>query len=328
MTNLDSIKIQLPNDCLLSLGDRFNHTQSIDNKGRELQNKSTLTTTGLLGFKGVIVDNQKGVSTFEFSAKILGENYPQGINLNTITQVAENINNSKQLTVDVNRFIENAEVLRLDVTDNIRPEVTSEILYSSLALIPVNKKYHVDHYNTKTNLGVVFKGNQKTVRDRLILYDKVKDLLRDKELRKQPYAIKVFNAFKDVVRVESNHSKFKDLKQLYGSRNLLDILGSDVKVNHKRFTSITNKSTDIKLFTQFEGMKWSEIVKYEGFKGICELCSMDWRLIDMFIRVHNPHNYRRGIREELKAFYNSLNHNAKTVDINLIEHIKQLLLVA
>jgi len=114
---------------------------------------------------------------------------------------------------------------------------------------------------------------------------------------------------------------------LYGSRNLLDILGSDVKVNHKRFTSITNKSTDIKLFTQFEGMKWSEIVKYEGFKGICELCNMDWSLIDMFIRVHNPNNYRL-VRPELRTFYNSLNHNAKTVDINLIEHIKQLLLVA
>ena len=78
-------------------------------------------------------------------------------------------------------------------------------------------------------------------------------------------------------------------------------ISNDVNANQKRFTSITN----IKTLTEFDSMKWSDIVKRIGFRGICELCNMDWSLIDMFIREHNPNNYRR-VRVELMAFYMGL----------------------
>jgi hypothetical protein len=152
-------------------------------------------------------------------------------------------------------------------------------------------------------------------------------IYRDKELRKQPYAVKVFNDFKDVVRVESNHAQLKSLRQLYGSTNLLDILGSNARVNYQRFTSITAKTTDIRLFTEFEGMKWNEIVKREGFRGICERCNMDWFLIDRFIRIHNTNNYR-SVRPELRAYYNTLNQNTRIVEFDVVQHIKELLYAA
>jgi hypothetical protein len=327
MTKLDSIKVKVPNDCILGLGDRFITTNIVDAKENQLQNKSSLTTTGVLGFKSAIVDNRQQQTIFEFSAKILGADYFEGIHLGTIQQVADTINNSKLLTIDPYKFIESAEVLKLDATDNLRPEITGEKLYNTLALLPISKKYKVTHYESNTTLGIEWWGQQKTKRDRMILYDKTKDLIRDKELRKQPYAVKVFNDFKDVVRVESNHAQLKSLRQLYGSTNLLDILGSNARVNYQRFTSITAKTTDIRLFTEFDGMKWNEIVKREGFRGICERCNMDWFLIDRFIRIHNTHNYR-GVRPELRAYYNTLNQNTRIVEFDVIQHIKDLLLVA
>jgi len=327
MTKLDSIKVKVPNDCILGLGDRFITTNIVDAKGNELQNKSSLTTTGVVGFKSSIVDNRQQHTIFEFSAKILGGDYFQGIHLGTIQQVADTINNSKLLTIDPYKFIESAEVLKLDATDNLRPEITGEKLYNTLALLPISKKYKVTHYESKTKLGIEWWGQQKTVRDRMILYDKTKNLIGDKELRKQPYAVKVFNDFKDVVRVETNHAKLKDLRQLYGSTNLLDILGSNARVNYQRFTSITNKTTEIRLFTEFDGMKWNEIVKREGFRGICERCNMDWFLIDRFIRIHNTNNYR-SVRPELRAYYNTLNQNTRIVDFDVIQHIKELLYAA
>ena len=327
MANLDSIKVKVPNDCILGLGDRFITTNIVDAKGNELQNKSSLTTTGVVGFKSSIVDNRQQQTIFEFSAKILGPDYFQGINLGTIQQVADIINNSKLLTIDPYKFIESAEVLKLDATDNLRPEITGEKLYNTLALLPISKKYKVTHHENNKTSGIEWWGQQKTVRDRMILYDKTKNLIGDKELRKQPYAVKVFNDFKDVVRVESNHAQLKDLRQLYGSTNLLDILGSNAKVNYQRFTSITAKTTEIRLFTEFDGMKWNEIVKREGFRGICERCNMDWFLIDRFIRIHNTNNYR-SVRPELRAYYNTLNQNTRIVDFDVIQHIKDLLLVA
>lgn len=327
MTKLDSIKVKVPNDCILGLGGRFITTNMVDSNKNELQNKSSLTTTGVLGFKSCIVDNRSQHTIFEFSAKILGPDYFEGIHLGTIQQVADTINNSKLLTIDPYKFIERAEVLKADVTDNLKPEITGEKLYNTLALLPISKKYKVTHYDDKKTTGIEWWGQQKTKRDRMILYDKTKSLIADKDLRKQPYAVKVFNDFKDVVRVESNHAKLKDLRELFGSTTLLDILGSNARVNHKRFTSITNKSTDIRLFTEFEGMKWNEIVKREGFRGICERCNMDWFLIDRFMRIHNTNNYR-SVRPEMKAYYNTLNQNTRIVEFDVVEHIKQLLLVA
>jgi hypothetical protein len=327
MTNLDSIKIEVPNDCILQLGDRFVNTQSFNSKETQTKNISTLNGTGVLGYKSTLYDHIRGVSIFELSAKILGENYPKGINLDTIHQVAETINNSKLITIDPYKFIETAIIHKIDITDNLRPDVLDKRLFNTLATLPVNKKYDVTHYNQKTNLGVTYRNKAKTVRDRLIFYCKTTELIKDKELKKQPYAAKVFNQLKGVLRVESNHSQHKEYNHLYGSKNLLDILGSDVKVNYDKFTKLTNKTTDLVLFPEFEGMKYKEIIKYGGFKYICESCNMDWQLIDKVMRIYNPGNYYRDI-DEVRAWYNTHNQNTRIVDFDVIKHIKELLYAA
>ena len=326
MVRLDSIKLSVPNEVINSFGNSFITSQSVNSNGQILSDKMTLTNTGVLGFKSVITDNRNSSSTFELSAKILGVDYIEGINQNTIQKAVETINKTKLVNVNVNRFLDTAEVLRCDVTDNIKPEIVNETFYKTLSALPIAKKYHIDLYNTKRNLGVVYKGNQKTVRDRIIFYDKTFDIVRDKEFKNSPYAHKLFNDFKGVVRVESNHSQFKALQKHFGSRNILTVLKSPVKVNYNVFSRITDNTTDINLslFSQFEGMKFSSIRNFLGDKGIIEMCNYDWQQIELFIKVYNTNNYRH-YKKTIRTVYNSLMQQQNKVDLNIIQHIKQLL---
>lgn len=326
MVRLDSIKILVPNEVINSYGSSFINSQSVNGDGLILTDKTSLSNTGLLGFKSVITDNKNHSTTFEISAKILGVDYIEGINQNTIQKAIETINKTNHVNVNVNRFLDTAEVLRCDVTDNIRPDITNEVFYKTLAALPIAKKYHTDLFNTKRNLGVVYKGSQKTVRDRMIFYDKTLDIVRDKEFRNSPYANKLFNDFKGVVRVESNHSQFKALNKNFGNRNLLTVLKSPVKLNYNVFSRITDKTTDVNLalFNQFEGMKFSAIRNYLGDKGIIELCNNDWQQIELFIKVYNTNNYRH-FKKHIRAVYNTITAQESKTDLNIINHIKQLL---
>lgn len=329
MVKLDSIKLLVKNDVINSYGDQFLSTSTVNIDGVLLSDKLSLSKTGLNGFKNVIIDQRNNTSSFEFSAKILASDYFEGINKNTIQNAVEMINKTKLIDVDVNRFLDNAEILRADITDNIKPEIPGETFYKTLASLPIARKYHTDFYNTKLNMGVTYKGNQKTVRDRMIFYDKRKDLIRDKNLMKSPYAVKLWNQSENVVRVESNHSDFKGIRKHLGARNLLEALKTDIKPNYDVFSRITDKTNDIdlRLFNQFDGMKFNAIRAYLGDKGIIELCDNDWPKIELFIRAYNPNNYRH-YKNTIKSVYNTLNQETKTIDLNIITHIKQLLYVA
>lgn len=328
MTNLDSIKIEVPNECIIHLGDRFVNTTTTNNNANQIKNISTLNGTGVIGYKSTLYDHIRGVSIFELSAKILGPDYFEGITLNTIHQVADTINDSKQLIIDPYKFIESATVHKADITNNLKFDVLDRKLFNTLATLPVNKKYDVTHYNVKSNLGVTYRNKAKTVRDRLIFYCKTTELLaKDKDLRKQPYATKVFNQFKNVLRVESNHSQHKEYKHIFGSCNLLDMLSSTANVNYDKFTKLTHNKTDLVLFPEFEGMKFGEIMRYGGYKYICDGCNMDWQLIDKVMRIYTGKNYSRDIKP-LQAWYNTYNQTTRIVDFDVIKHIKELLLAA
>lgn len=328
MVNLDSTKILVSSDVV----NNFNHNlfirePKISGEGVIITDKLNLhKDTPIHGLKSIVIDKLNNNLQIELSAKILGNDYPKGININTIDKAVNTINKTGIINFNVSKFIEAAEVLRCDVTDNIKPEISSEILFNTLAVLPIAKKYHVDLYKSKINLGVVWKGNQKTIRDRQIFYDKIKDIQRDKFFKGNPTILK---AFKGIVRCESNHAQFRQLNKLFGTRNLLGMLTSEAKINHDIFERITNRTTDIdmRLFSQFEGMKFSAIRNYLGDKGIIDLCNNNWEQISLFVRVHNPNNYKgsKGYLNTIKKVYNQLNTETKQVDLQLINHIKQLL---
>jgi hypothetical protein len=327
MANLDSIKILAP----ISSIDNFNsllYTDKIESDSDNISSqKSVLRHSNTIGLKSVIIDKIKDNVCIEMSAKILLNDYSRGLNINTISDAISNINKGNEITFN-STFLDTAEILRADVTDNIKPSQYSNKFYSSLSTIPIAKKYHIDLYNRKNNLGIVFKGNQKTVRDRMIIYDKCTEIANDKNFGKYVNTNKILNDFKGIARVESNHSQFKQIKKFYDSRNLIDILQSDVKLNYDIFSRITARaeSIELSLFNEFEGMKWKDILKYIGYKGIIEMFDYDIQSIELFVAKFSPNNYRRD-RKELHQHYMQLQQKNGN-DYSIIEDIKNQLKIA
>lgn len=327
MANLDSIKILAPIGSI----DNYNHLLYTDKLESDSDNvtsqKSVLRYSNTVGLKSVVIDRIKENVCIEMSAKVLLNDYSRGLNINTISDAIGNINKGNEIRFN-STFLDSAEILRADVTDNIKPLQYSDSFYSSLSTIPIAKKYHIDLYKTKNNLGIVFKGNQKTVRDRMIIYDKCTDIANDRKFAKYVNTHKILNDFKGVARVESNHSQFKQLKKFYDSRNLIDILQSDVKLNYDIFSRITSRadSIELSLFNEFEGKKWKEVIKYIGYKGLIEMFDYDIQSIELFVAKFSPNNYRRD-RKELHQHYMQLQRK-KGADYSIIEDIKNQLKIA
>lgn len=324
MANLDSVKILFPNECINSFSPEFIHKPEYSNKVL-IKDVSQCKNKSILGLNQITIDNIHETTTLEFSAKILKSNYIKGLNINTIDEAINNINNTGIIDLNKNKIIDFAEVLRCDVTDNIKPESNSQLFYKTLSSLPIPRKYETSLFNTKNNLGVVWKGNQKSFKERQIFYDKCKQLATDKLIK--PFSNKVYNDFKNVVRVETNLASYKTINQYLGSRQLNEVLSSNEKVNYRIFSKITKSITecDLKLFTEFEGMKFGAIRKRLGDEGIIKLNNYDWNKIEHFIRTFNPNNYRH-YKNEIKHVYNDLKAKRGDYNVNIIEHVKELLL--
>ena len=328
MTNLDSIKLIAPIDNLSILNNSY-FTEDIKKRKDDIfVNKLILDNNDVFGLKGLSVDKLNNNFTIEFSAKTLKQDYYRSININTIEQVLDNIN--KQSIFNISKdFINDAELLKVDVTDNIRPlnynEAEKKGFYQTLATIPTAQKCNIDLWTVKNNFGIVYRGNQKTVRDRMIIYDKTKELVKDSKFSKEVNMTKLLNNFKGVARVESNHSQFRFIKKHYETRSLVAVLSADVKLNYKIFDRISTKSNilELKLFNQFEDMRWHDIRSYIGDKGIIEMFNYDWQKIEIFVSRYNPGNYRH-YRKVLLKVYNQLTGNEGQTH-NIIEDIKNQL---
>jgi len=329
MVRLDSVKILLPNECLNWVSDRgIIETNKRGGNGDVIKDKTSFTHTGVRGLKNIHIDRMRHTTTIEMSSKILEGNYIEGINKNTITEAIEKINCTNLVRLDLNRVLDNGSFLKIDITDNIKldNQKKGQLLYRTLANIPLAQKYHTDFWNHNSNLGVVWKGNQKTKKDRFVCYDKSIELRKDKSLKKTDYQNKVLTDFLGVNRFEQNITSLKDIRHYYQNSGITEVLNSTTKANYLKFTKMVNRNTDIdlRLFGYFEGMKFFEIRSFMGDKGICEMFQFDWHSIEKFVRTHNESNYRRFL-PSLKKVYNMLNVENKASDFDLIEEIKQKL---
>lgn len=327
MVRLDSVKILLPNECLNWWSDRGLTTQ--DKRGNDIvKDKVSFTNTGIRGLKNIHIDRMRHTTTIEMSSKILEGNYIESINKNTITEAIEKINYTNLVRLDLNKVLDNGSFLKIDITDNIKldNQKQGQLLYRTLANIPLAQKYNVGFWKTNSNLGVEWKGGQKTKKDRFVCYDKSIELRKDKSLKKTDYQNKVLTDFIGVNRFEQNITSLKDIRHYYQKNDIASVLNSFTKANYLKFSKMVNRNTeiDLRLFEFFEGMKFNEIRKHIGDKGICEMYKFEWHDIEKFVRTYNEANYRRFL-PDLKKVYNRYNVDNGNAELELIEEIKQKL---
>ena len=298
-------------------------------KGIKNKDKVNFDKIGIRGLNRISIDKLSNTTTIEVSAKILKQNYIEGINKNTINEVIDNINSHNIVKFNTNNLIDNATLLRMDITDNVKIKLLDRtILYKTLSTIPLPKIIQTTLNNTKQNLGVTWKGTQKSLKDRMICYDKAIHLkFKDKSLHKTDYCNKVMNDFKDVARFEQNLTALDKIRGYYKTNNLKDVLISDVKANYLKFDKMTRDNKELVLFDdEFYGMNFKQIRNRLGDERIIDMHNLDWNRILNFIKIHNKNNWHR-YQKELKDVFNKMQQK-KGNEQSLINTIKKELLYA
>lgn len=309
MVRLDSILIKAPADVITSINtDLFEHKQL--RKGDNILSDDYSINRVDVGIKQIRLDAKTNDLYIDCSAKNLKRDYVEGINKNTFTQIVENINRVGVMTIDTNSLYDSASILRADVTDNVNLGYDNKTIVEALSLVPLSSKYDVSPYMQKRNLGIVYKGKQKSFKERQIFYDKFIDLNfsgHNKELRQIVPMDKYHSDFKDTIRVETNLTSFALIRKYLGSTDLKKILENDTRTNATVFKKITSSADNQvqTLFSEYEAMTIREIIRLEGIKGIIKNANYDWQFIDRFLKVKTPNNYRK-TRIEFKKYYNQM----------------------
>lgn len=353
MIRIDSNKMIVPFDCI----DYFNADAYIESPakkkgGEEIGHASWQINNAIVGLKSIKVVPEAGKVEIETSAKILHDDYFEGININTIERVIESINDTGLISIKEGA-IEQARFHSFDTTQNI-PWQGRKIddLFDALSFIPINTRYKRNLINVKEQgKTMIFQGNQKTIQCRMVNYDKHKELLNNKQEKflqscKNPNAL--LNSALGIVRVESRNTEYKtirnrlqltDAKEVKGKAEaprLLSVLNSSVNPNYNLIETITNPRSiqQLEIFERFRDadMKMHDVVRIRGMEGIIEDCAYNIELIRAFAKKIDAKNYDRWLNgrngkigfETLLAQMLSEKNAVKSFYIDSIKHYKEL----
>lgn len=287
MIRLDSCKFLTDFEVIEDIKlQHFDSEIKVNGANELLKQKRVLSSDyKVIGLKNIEVTTNNLI--IELSAKILKENYYEGINKNTVSQMVDNINGCKSIKLNTNKFIDSAKVLRCDVTDNLKVKNNVNDYLSLLNTYKVNSDYLVSFYNRKAGSSIVFDRNVKSYKERLTLYDKEKEIYRDRELIKL-FDQEALNRFNNVLRCEQNIVSFSKIREKLhiNSIDLKDVLNSKELVNYNTFTNITKENKALTLFNSYKDKDLKYIIRLYGMRFIIKAFEYDFSLIKQLIREH------------------------------------------
>ena len=308
MNSIDSYKLtfdlDIVKDISLSKYDRTEYTgakqdNELLNIERPKQIKYNCKNPDL-GIQKIELNETSNKVILQGSAKVLRDQYYEGINVNTFERVIDSYNNTGLINLDSVEVFNNAELFSVDISNNLKMDKHPSEYIEILKLMNVNERYQVTDYRNrgrKVN-GITFQGKQRSFKERQIMYDKLAEILNSPELRK--YA----DEYSNVLRVEMNLQQLRRISHYFGGNSLCDVLTSENNANYQLFEKINSKASVevLKLFQNYEGMTLSELEKQVGRETIIEkYCLMDWDTINDFIKSmqksRNPSRKRKEYRE-------------------------------
>lgn len=334
MTSFDSIKILIDHPVNHKNGFIRNYTE--DDTGDVIDDKLSLhnQTERPHGVKNIIINRSSGNTMIEISAKILNEDYLEGINLNQLDRVVDTINNSNLISLSSNA-LDDAEVLRGDINKNIEMENVRDAI-DALKLGKTNSKFLVTDYNTSANNGIVFQGKQTSYKNRQIYYNKHIEMAAGKNqefIQSIPNQEKFLKSLKHILRVEQNITSKKLMRQQFGidENKLLSILKSSsnpVLDRHQKIMKHAKQSELFKYVDKYD--KVQEVINHFGYEGILRKCNNKLDVAEDFIRLFKSKNGRSIYRKikELRDFYTYFMENEDDKHdryLEILEHIKNKL---
>lgn len=175
----------------------------------------------------IIVDYRKNELTIEFTGKILKESYYKLISEDTIRMCFDNINHLGLCTLDTEAIIHNSQVVKCDVTKDIKGQNIDSITSTIRQNLSNYNKWSIKRYNG----GIVVEKVVSTpkYKRRLTIYDKGKEI---NKISNKSFVDSLKNSrfvteyFDNIVRFELNLNAMYQIRQLLNipNNNLINVL--------------------------------------------------------------------------------------------------------
>lgn len=292
MLKVDSFKMSIPIEAVNTIAfNQFEVHKTTKNKGShyETYQQSHITT----GINSIEVRQTTGEIILQGSAKCLKNNYLDLISLNNIEQVFSAAGSTGLIQFNIPQAIEQGVFLSLDPCkhiDTTQAGYTKKEAYNVLNTVPIGAKYQRTGYNTKHNLGVVFKGDQKSQKFRLIAYDKSLDLQAGKNknfISNISNLGPMLNEVRNQLRFEQNITSFAAARtRLHTMNNTIQsILNTAAEPVSKLFTQITTEpsAAQLQLFEN-DNMTLIQLERYWGMKHIIETFNYNENSIKEYLK--------------------------------------------
>lgn len=234
-----------------------------------------------------------GDADIKISAKLLGENYVEGICYDTIPEIVNVINSVSDLHITTDGILKQSNVKTYDSTYNIKMDEPDKIkdYIQTLQLSAVcGSRATRDGYGDES---VVFRKTTKANDVRLIFYDKDAELrLKRNERFFMQNAGKLIDDFTGVLRVENNirsKAKMRSLFKVHSKSKmpLNELFSSNENVIQKSFANfIDMKSAQKVLFTvdsMDTSLSFGEYAKRQEIKRLLIRTKGDIQMVQKII---------------------------------------------
>jgi hypothetical protein len=276
MQRCDTISFDIPTSEILYREDNF---QQLNLRNGEIM-ASHYSKKLYPGINGIVIGHG-GNTNIKVSAKILGNDYVEGITKNNIEHVFDVIRKQCGVSFNTDTALQ-SKVRRVDINKNVRVDgVVKDYLEAYNLLTPNPTKIRKDTYKRS---GFVWDRKTKTYSERFIMYDKQRDLMRstNQEFMGLHDGNIIMKSFENVLRVEQNNQKGGALRTIRNRFAVDDsrldlVLESPVNVVWKVYERMMDNSNrlqyDIFIEDYLERFDtWRECRDYIGYKGVFEMC--------------------------------------------------------
>ena len=176
----------------------------------------------------ILVDYNHNELVLEFSGKILLDKYSQLINRETIKDSLNNVNKLNICRLDIEAILQDAEVVKCDVTKDIETDIN--VINNTIRQNLTNyRKWTVKQYNS----GIVLENVVSTPRykKRLVIYNKGKELEKVNNINfidSLTAKNEILSYFKGKVRFELNINTKQQIRQLLNipNNNIQNVLNA------------------------------------------------------------------------------------------------------
>jgi hypothetical protein len=151
----------------------------------------------------------------EFTGKVLGNEYPKLISMDTIKQCFSNINNMGICSLDIDAIMENAEVVKCDVTQDVCCSDISA-LTAFISSNVTNYKEYIARPLRNGNFVVEKNVTTRGYKKRLTIYNKQKEMNKQENIRYMTEYTIPTNTFDNVCRFEINLNSTAQIRKALG----------------------------------------------------------------------------------------------------------------